>query len=460
MVPIQWRAHLALSLAALGGSAWAQPAPDTQALRRELEALRADYETRLRALEQRLRAAEAALAAPAPAPATVVAPAAAAPAPLATAASARGLTPAISLILSGQYAGSRRDPEGYRIRGFSLPPDAEVGPSRGFSLGETELAFSASVDPWFRGAATFAVGAENDLSVEDAFIETTALGRGLTVRAGRFLSGVGYLNPQHRHAWDFVDPPLAYQALLGTQYGEDGLQFTWLAPTDRFLELKAEVGRGRSFPGSDTARNGAGMFSLSAHAGDDIGTSHSWRAGLSLLSARASGQELAGLDAAGNDIQNSFSGRTRVWIADAVWRWAPGGNPARTHFKLQGEYLRSSRQGELVVDTAGAASPGSYRAVQSGWYLQGVYQFMPRWRAGLRTESLRPGAPDFGPNAGLAGTEEGTPRKHTLLLEHRPSEFSRIRLQLARDRARAGAADWQWLLQYQMSLGAHGAHGF
>jgi hypothetical protein len=248
--------------------------------------------------------------------------------------------------------------------------------------------------------------------------------------------------------------------MLGTQYGDDGLQLTWLAPTDRFVELKAEVGRGRSYPGSDSSRNGAGMASLSAHVGDDVGTSHSWRAGVSLLRARARDQELLAQDAAGTDITNAFTGNTRVWIADGVWKWAPEGNATRTNFKLQGEYLRSTRDGSMVVDTAGAASGDSYRAVQSGWYLQGVYQFMPRWRVGLRTERLSPGSPDFAGNAGLVGLDTGSARKQTLMLEHNPSEFSRIRLQVAQDRARPGASDYQWILQYQMSLGAHGAHGF
>ena len=48
-------------------------------------------------------------------------------------------------------------------------------------------------------------------------MQTTALGNGFTLKAGRFFSSIGYLNPQHAHAWDFVDAPLAYQALLGGQ---------------------------------------------------------------------------------------------------------------------------------------------------------------------------------------------------------------------------------------------------
>jgi hypothetical protein len=448
------RSGLMLGLAV--GTAMAQPAvgpgSDTQALRREIEALRADYERRIQSLEQRLQAAEAAVAAPAAAAAPVAPPV---PAAAATPAGG-GFQPAVSLILSGQYGRTSRDPASYRIRGFALPPDAEIGPgTRGFSLAETELTLAANIDPWFLGVANIAFAPDDTLSVEEAYVQTTSLGKGLTLRGGRFLSGIGYLNAQHAHTWDFADAPLAYQAMLGTQFGDDGVQLSWVAPTDRLIEVRGELGRGRSFPGSDRNGNGAGMASLSAHMGDDIGDSQSWRAGLSLLHARAAGQSLLATTAGGTDVATSFTGNTRVWIADGVWKWAPNGNATRTNFKLQGEYLHSTRSGSLVADTAGA-----FRAAQSGWYLQGVYQFMPRWRLGVRAERLDAGHPDFGANAGLLAADPGNARKTSLMFEHDPSEFSRVRLQLAQDRARPGATDWQWLLQYQMSLGAHGAHGF
>ena len=444
----------------------AAAAADLRALRQQLDALRNDYEARLQSLEARLRAAEAVRgAAPTPAAVTTAPalPAVAAPLPLPrpATASSNAFNPAISLILSGQYARSSRDPAGYAIRGFALPPDAEVGPgSRGFGLGESELSISASVDPFWRGAAHIALGGDDSVAIEEAFVQTTALGYGLTLKAGRFFSGIGYLNEKHAHSWDFVDNPLAYQALLGTQYGDDGLQVKWLAPTESYVEFGVEVGRGRGFPGSGASRNGAGMWALTAHTGGDIGDSQNWRTGLSLLSAKASGQELADIDATGTEVVNGFSGRTRVLVADAVWKWAPGGNATRSSLTLQGEYLRSRRSGSLVYDLGGTESEGAYRATQSGWYLQGVWQFMPRWRVGLRTEQLDAGTPDFGANTGLLGGAAFKPRKHSLLVDFRQSEFSRLRLQLAQDRAREGGSDTQLILQYQMSLGAHGAHGY
>lgn len=467
-----WRATCAL---ALSGAPWAvahaDTAGDIAALRKEIDTLRSGYEERLQSLEQRLKAAEANNSAPGwGTPAATSAAAATAPPPAAPSAAppssnapaaANGFNPSISLILSGLYARTSQDPANYAISGFALPPDAEIGPGkRSFSLAESELGFAASIDPWWRGAANIALHGDDTVSVEEAYVQTTALGNGLSLKAGRFFSNIGYLNPQHSHTWDFVDNPLAYQALLGTQYGDDGVQLTWLAPTDQFIELGLELGRGRSYPGGDNDRNGAGMVALTAHTGGDIGTSHSWRAGVSMLNAKAADQTVLGLDAAGAPVTSAFSGSTRVWVADAIWKWAPNGNATRTNFKLQGEYLHSTRSGDLVFDPSGAATGGDYRAVQSGWYVQGVYQFMPRWRVGLRTERLNAGTPDYGANAGRYALSDYAPNKTSLMLDFNASEFSRIRLQIARDRAREGVVDNQLFLQYQMSLGAHGAHSY
>jgi hypothetical protein len=248
--------------------------------------------------------------------------------------------------------------------------------------------------------------------------------------------------------------------LLGTQYGDDGLQVSLLAPTDQFIELAAELGRGRSYPGTDTNRNGAGMTAVTLHTGGDVGDSNSWRAGISTLNAKATDQDLIALDAAGNLVGNAFTGSTRVWVLDGVWKWAPHGNAIRTNFKLQGEYLHSTRSGALTYDVTGANLADAYRATQSGWYLQGVYQFMPRWRVGLRTEALDAGTSTYGINTAALARDSNQPRKQTVMIDFSPSEFSRVRLQFARDESRGDATDNQAFLQYQMSLGAHGAHNY
>jgi hypothetical protein len=470
-IPVSLVLAMAAPLGALAASSTQQQPidpTDVHSLRQEIEAMRADYEARLKSLETRLLAAERkvplneVVQTPAPtqtipsAPSTPVAPPAAA-----SSGGANAFNPAMYLILSGQYSHTSVSPGTFSITGFQLPTASEAGPgARSFNLGESELGLSANIDPWLRGAANFALHSDDTVSVEEAFIQTTSLGNGLGLKVGRFLSGIGYLNAHHAHTWDFVDNPLAYQALLGTQYRNDGVQIKWLAPTDQYIELGFEIGSGRNFPGSDTSKNGAGMVSFMAHTGGDIGDNHNWRAGISWLRTEAGGQELSGLDVSNSLVTNAFSGNTQVAIVDGIWKWAPHGNATRTNFKLQGEYLRSMRSGSLIYDVAGANISDAYNAVQSGWYLQGVYQFMPNWRIGLRTEQLDGGSPDYGLNAAAMLSSGYKPSKDTLMLDYNPSEFSRIRLQVAQDRSRENQTDNQVFLQYQMSLGAHGAHGY
>lgn len=381
--------------------------------------------------------------------------------PAAPASAANSFNPAISLILSGLYTNLSQDPANYRITGFPVPSSVEIGPGqRGFSLAESELGIYANIDPYFYGGLNYSMHPDNTASVEEAFIQTIALSGGVTAKAGRFFSGIGYLNAQHAHIWDFTDAPLAYQAFLGTQFGDDGVQIKWLAPTDTFLEFGAELGRGRSFPGSDRDKNGSGAGTAFAHVGGDVGASHSWRAGVSVLETSPQNRGFPDTSLAGGNVTNAFSGDSRLWIADFVWKYAPNGNPVRTNFKLQAEYLRRHEDGDLTYDTTGVSRTAPYDARQSGWYLQGVYQFMPYWRVGLRTEQLDHGTVDYSSNNANLPRSNFNPSKDSVMVDYSPSEFSRIRVQFAQDKSRQGITDNQAFIQYQMSLGAHGAHQY
>lgn len=363
--------------------------------------------------------------------------------------SGNAFNPSIGLILNGTYGQFSHDPEDYSISGFPLGGESDPG-TRGFAIGESELNISANIDPDWYGVFTFAM-AGDEAEVENAYVQTTALGHGLTLKGGRFFSGIGYLNEQHAHTWDFSDTSLAYRALLGTQYGDDGLQLRWVAPTALFTEVGAEWFRGDAFPAGGSANDGRGAWAGYIHIGGDLDESNSWRAGLSYLSAKADGRESGDPDA-----PDLFTGTSKVMIADFVWKWAPKGNPDDRNFKLQAEYLRSQNDGDFTPD-GGSATP--YSATPSGWYVQAVYQFMPRWRVGVRHDQLQAD----NPGAAFAGTvldDQGyDPKRNSVMIDYSNSEFSRVRLQYNRDESQP-EADNQWFLQYTMSLGAHGAHIF
>jgi hypothetical protein len=439
---------------------------DLKALREEVAQMKKAYEQRIDALEQRLAAAE-------DAPQKSQSPQDGA---ARGAAAAGGFNPEVSLILQGQYRRLKEVPERSITGTWPAGGHGHGGDERGFSLDHSELVVSANINPYFRGLMNVALK-DGEAEVEEAYFQTLGLGRGFTLKGGRFLSGIGYLNEQHPHAWDFADAPLMVKALFGEHYGQDGLQLKWVAPTDLFMEFGAELGRGAGFPGTERNKNSAGASALFAHVGGDVGRSHAWRAGLSWLTTRAREREahFEDTDAAGpNEVEGLFTGRSRTLIADFVWKWAPDGNPKQRNLKLQAELFRRSESGDLACGSEVATSPclggvglGRLRSAQTGGYAQAVWQFMPQWRIGYRYDWRNSGSKRYDPATVFAALDPANayftsyrPKRHSLMVDWSQDEFSRLRLQFARDRAMQGVTDNQVTLQYIMSLGAHGAHKF
>jgi hypothetical protein len=383
-------------------------------------------------------------------------------------ASESAMNPAVSAILNGVYGNFKRDPNRYRLNGF-VPTMTDVSPGkRGLSLGESELAITSNIDPLFRGTLITAISPDTDtIGVEEAYIQTLGLSSGFTIKAGRFFSGVGYLNQIHPHAWDFTDAPLANKVFLGSQLGEDGVQLKWVAPTNLYWDLGAELGRGRAFPAGPAGgrnKNGFGSSNLFTHFGGDIGASTAWQTGISYLVTSPRDRTYDDVDSTGAPVTNSFSGKSRLLVLDGVLKWAPDGNATDNSFKLQGEYFRRNEDGRLTFNQT---LSGAYKSRQSGWYLQGVYQFLPAWRVGYRYDKLDSGTTTLGliDSRALRAADfpilgSYNPKRNTVMVDWSPSEFSRVRLQFARDYARMGAPDNQIFLQYIVSLGAHGAHRF
>ncbi len=405
---------------------------ELELLRSEVELLRADYEARIAALEERLAAAEQSRTfTPAPQPNT------------GSVSSANN--PAIGVIFQGQAWNYSNDPEDYVIPGFPL--GGEAGPlDEGLAIGEVEINISANVDDKFTAWLTAPLvieGGEAGIEIEEAWLEATALPAGLAVRFGRLFSGIGYLNSKHAHAWDFADAPLPYQAFLGDQYLDDGVQLRWVAPTDVYIEAGAEVFRGSRYPAGGAAHSGYGANSLFVNIGGDIGSAHSWLAGISHLSASSIDRESADEDA-----PLLFTGDSDTTIAHFVYKWAPNGNWKQRNLAISSELFWRSEDGDYTLPVGGSLS---YDDDQRGWYLQAAYQPFPRWRFGVRVDALS--------GAGPTIAADDDPMRYSLMTDWSNSEFSRLRLQYTRDQA-GFTSDNQWGLQYILSIGAHGGHSF
>lgn len=473
-------------MAAAIAAAWATAGPaaaqtaELDLIRKDIQELRNSYESRIKALEDKLKEAETAAktaqdaasraetsAAEAKTAATRTEPAAE-PATASQLASKNAFNPSISLILNGTWGRYGEDPT-TRITGFA-PSGGEVIPPRGPSLGESELFLAANIDPYFRGALLAALTPENTVDVEEAYAETLALGKGFTVKAGRFFSGVGYSNQVHPHAWDFADASLVQNAFLGHNYGDDGAQLRWVAPLPVLVQLGVELGRGREFPGAgeiERNRNGAESQVYFANIGGDIGVSNSYQAGVSHLRQRTPANGAVFLDY--DDLtgtHNLFHGRQRVDGLNFIYKWAPDGNPQYRNFKFVTEWFQRRYDGDFTFDTTGIAATDAMNARQSGWYAQAVYQFHPYWRIGGRYDRLSHGSVELNANSAHLTPPDFDPKRYSMMLDWNPSEFSRIRLQFNRDQSRQDLAtgqtmtDNQLFLQYIFSLGTHGAHRF
>jgi hypothetical protein len=409
---------------------------ELQQLRAQLQELRQQYEQRLQALEARLNQAQQASAT---SPPDTTPPAQVATAPRTSSKGHSAVTPAIGMILTGTYANLSKDPDSWTLSGFNLGGDGHgVGPGkRGFSLGESEVTFSANVDSLAYGTLTLGLDGDNEVDVEEAYVQSTALPYGLTLKGGRFFGALGYQNQQHAHTWSFVDLPLVHQAFMGGQYKQEGAQLKWVLPTTQYVELTAELGNGSAFPGSDQSGNALGATLLSARTGGDVGDSHSWHLGAAWLRTKA--QDRAwGLGARPRPCRRSRSRSEQLQRhqphVGARWRLEVGPQRQRQAHPLRPcrvEHFRRTESGTATVVEGAPTQPSMVCTAvsQSGWYVQGVYQFVPQWRVGLRYDRLSSGSLRLG-NADLAEhlAQPGhNPRRTSLMLDWSPSEFQRWR---------------------------------
>jgi len=470
---------LVLVLTLVMASVAAGAESDIESLRAELDALRAEYEARLSELEGRLDAAEQKVAAAqATAPTTTTEPDTAAITAVAaattssssdTVTSGNAFNPQISLILDGNYYHDGLGGSGSSLIGEAFQPSQPAHEheghehsalANGFNLREAELAFSATVDPYFDAGAYFAFTGD-DVEIEEAWFQTRALPHGLKLKGGRFFSDFGYINRQHPHQWDFVDQNLPYLNLLGDHGLQDnGLQLTWLPELPVYTLVGAELLQGdqerfgsfvvddehRDELGLSDRKDGPRLISTFIKLGPDLGYDHAMQIGASYAHNRQHQEEALAAE-----------GDANLWGLDFIYKYdnpAPWGQRDLT---LQAEYLWTRK--DLLVrsgDDAGA----DVDLTTDGYYLQGVYGLAPRWQMGLRYDVL--GATNQIRGATRLDFDQSD--RWTVVLTWVPSEFSLFRFQYASsdilvEPGEREQFDAFWL-QFLLSLGTHGQHRF
>ena len=160
-----------------------------------------------------------------------------------------------------------------------------IANTKGFNIDSAELGLFAPVDPYFNLYATIPI-TEEGIELEEAYFVTTSLPYGLQVKGGKFKSGFGRINGQHKHVWDFADLPLVYRAFIeGEGITEKGAQLTYLPPLPFYTLIGAEVLQGENAMlfGPD-ARSGPHAFTGFVKASFDLSDNSTILVGQSVIS--------------------------------------------------------------------------------------------------------------------------------------------------------------------------------
>lgn len=404
-------ALLAAGFAAAPITAFAQTT-DPQALRQEIDQLKADIETLRQQYSERLSALEARLAslneAPPAQPAVPPAQPDAPPASGAPAGASKVFNPDISVI--GNFVG---------VAGSNAMSDQPP-----FSLTEVETALQAVVDPYARADFFLAAGPEG-LEVEEGYITFTSLPAGLLLKAGKMRSQFGRVNGMHTHMLPWADRPLVSRNLFGGDEGvsDAGVSVSRLIPNSlMFIDAIGEVYHGDSDVFHSESRSKLsylgrlrGYRDLSEGTNIDLGVSY----------ANGPSAAIDGFNA------------QRIGV-DATFRYRPLRRAIYRQFVGRTEIIWSREN-----------LPTALHEHASGFYTSADYQFARRWFAGVRID--RSGRP----------LEDGVHDSGgSLSLTFRPSEFSIVRGQYRRTSYAEGIDANELLFQLNFAIGAHSAHPF
>lgn len=327
-------------------------------------------------------------------------------------------------------------------------------PSRnGFTVQNVELIFSGTVDPNLDAQANVILLVDRDgetvVELEEAFLTTRALPAGLQVKAGQYYTEFGRQNNQHQHFWAFVDQPVILSRFFGPDnLRSQGARIAWLTPLPWYSEV---------YVGAQNA-NGETVVSFLYESGESVGGntlidrggarnlgdllySARWLNGLDLsqsVSANLGLSALFGPNASATDTD------TRLYGLDLYVKWRPARHERGFPFVAwQTEVMHRNYEvpGSALKDTGG--------------YTQLLWGFTPGWVAGARADHADSNGTDTSDSLRDRRT------RYALNLTHYFSEYSKLRLQINRDRAEhlAEPANSYWL-QYEIGIGRHAAHTF
>jgi hypothetical protein len=427
---------LVSALLGIPAVASAQTPDSPQALKEQIDKLRADFEALQKEYRDRLSALEAALTAvqSPPPPQQPQAPATQTQAPVSPQL-ATGTLPGDTTATSSQPgAGASKvfNPDmaviGNIVGAAGRNP---IAPDPAIQVREAEASFQAIADPYARGDFFLSFG-ESGVDLEEGYVTFPAVPGGLLVKVGKMRAAFGKVNTSHSHTLTWVDRPLVTTSLLGGEDGinDAGFSVARLIPNPWiFLEATGQVYRGDSEGLFHSSTRGDLSYVGHVRGYHDVTESTNLDLGASYARGHNDSGVINGVDIGRNV--------TDLYGFDATFRWRPLQRAIYRSFIARSELAWSRRQ-----------QPDGLQS-SFGYYVSGDYQLARRWFGGVRYDRS-----DRAEAQALQDTAT------SFIVTYWPSEFGQIRGQYRHTNYAEGSNADELLFQFQYSIGAHGAHPF
>ena len=297
----------------------------------------------------------------------------------------------------------------------------------GFLLGSAELFVAAPIDPYLRGYASINGTTEESFDVEEAALVTTALPMNLTVKGGRFFADVGRFPHRHDEALPFVERPQSIDRLFGGETRAEGVETSWLAPTDQYIEVTG------------------GVYNSIGEAPDDLvgvvgQPSYSELTYLVHPHTYVDLTDTLNVELGGTFVAAPSDTRRRLWGVDVTFRHQPGTSSFYQGTVVGSEWYWNNQE---FFDAAGDAE----RFRRAGGYAYLESFFTRRFSGGLLFDHAED----------IAGATERQ-NSYSGFVSWLPSEFQRLRFQID-EIDQAGENDQRFWLQWTAFIGSH-SHGF
>jgi hypothetical protein len=295
-------------------------------------------------------------------------------------------------------------------------------------INEAELSLQSVVDPYARADFFFTVGrdpetGEFSFDLEEGYVTTLSLPAHLQLKAGKFKSAMGRINPVHPHALPFISLPDAYESYFGEGINDEGASLSWLIPNSIFYqELVYQLTDGPidnpSFarsPGNTwlNLMHLKNFFDLSSNATLEVG--------------------LSGITGA-----NHYDLRSNIAAIDITYKWKPVQFNTYRSFTWQSEawFSNANISQDTVVNTF-----GMYSLIN--------FQFSKRFFfTGMYSHSNTPYSADI------------TQNSYSTTIGWYATEFQKLEIEGKETTYNISNNRFQVLFRWIFVIGSHGAHQY